>query len=121
MRNHTACRATALVSSAATFGVLFIAGSWRSDNAFLIPDLLLCGLLVLAAFLPDTRAMPALLFTFGIAAGVFMVATAQRIVDAEPFVPAFVGVVLALFGASLAFSAVSERHATAPSDDVEVA
>ncbi|MGW4842988.1 hypothetical protein [Nocardia brasiliensis] len=121
MRNHTASRATAFLSSATTFGVLFVADSWRSDNPFLIPDLLLCGLLVFAASLPGTRAMPALLFIFGSATGIFMVATAQRIIDAEPFVPALVGVVLALFGASLAFSAVSEERAAVPSDGAEVA
>ncbi|MCI2420125.1 hypothetical protein MOQ72_22025 [Saccharopolyspora sp. K220] len=84
-------RAVAFVLSLATFGFLFVHGSWRADNLFLIPDLIICALLVVAAVLPVATASPALVFAFGMSAGVFTTATAAYAVRGEVGIATLVG------------------------------
>ena len=63
-------RVVALVLSASTFVFLFLHDNWRTENLFLVPDLLLCAGLALAAVIPGDRAAPYLISAFGYAAGV---------------------------------------------------
>jgi hypothetical protein len=68
-------RITAVLVGVGTFAFLFISNSWSPDNLFLVPDLIITAALVIAALLPKRLARPALLFAFGLAAGVLMTAT----------------------------------------------
>ncbi|QFG22309.1 hypothetical protein [Actinomadura sp. WMMB 499] len=64
-------RAFAVLISVTTFVFLFVHDSWRGDNLFLVPDLILCALLLIAAALPGRYAAPALGFALAMSAGVF--------------------------------------------------
>ncbi|MDR7384863.1 hypothetical protein [Promicromonospora iranensis] len=55
----------------------------RADNPFFVPDLLLTVLLVVAASLPARWAVPALVFAFGLAAGVWTVSLSHYAVRGE--------------------------------------
>ena len=68
----TIARVGAVLLSLGTFAFLFVGAGWQSDNAFLVPDLVLCAGLVAAAFLRGPIAVPALILTLGLAAGVLM-------------------------------------------------
>lgn len=83
MNPLTPARAVAAVISLATFVYLFVHDSWRLDNLFLVPDLLLCAALLAAALLPAARARGALLFAFGMGAGVLSAAAAAYLVRGE--------------------------------------
>ncbi|MGP4019927.1 hypothetical protein [Saccharopolyspora sp. 5N708] len=85
-------RAVAVVLGLTTFGFLFVHGSWRADNLFLVPDLIICALLVVAAVLPVAAAGPALVFAFGMSAGVFTTATAAYAVRGEVGIATLIGV-----------------------------
>jgi hypothetical protein len=83
-------RAAAVALSVGTFAFLFLNGSWQAGNVFLVPDLVLCALLVIAAVLPARVAVPALTFSFALAAGVLMTAvTADAIAGRLNFAGAF--------------------------------
>jgi hypothetical protein len=81
MRIVTIGRVAALTLSAATFAFLFIHDSWRPDNLFLVPDLILCATLPAAALTPSRWATRALLFAFGLTAGVLMTSVSSYAVD----------------------------------------
>jgi hypothetical protein len=66
----TAARIVAVGLSLTTFVFLFLHDSFRSDNLFLVPDLVLCTALVVAAALPGRFAVPALIAAFGMTCGV---------------------------------------------------
>jgi hypothetical protein len=67
-------RAVAVAVGVPTFLVLLLGGGVRPDNLFLVPDLLLCGGLVLGAVLPARGAVPLLRAAFGFATGVITAA-----------------------------------------------
>lgn len=93
MNPLTTARVVAAVISLATFGYLFVNDSWRVDNLFLVPDLLLCAVLLAAALLPAARARGALLFGLGMGAGVLSAAAAAYLVRGELGAASLVGAV----------------------------
>ncbi|GAA1868288.1 hypothetical protein [Myceligenerans crystallogenes] len=101
MRTVTAGRVGALVLGVTTFAFLFVHDSWRPENLFLVPDLVLCALLLGAALAPARWAGRALLFAFGIAAGVFLTSVASYAVDGRFGAASALGVVGAVAFAAL--------------------
>jgi hypothetical protein len=77
----------AVLVSLGTFAFLFVSDGWRSDNAFLVPDLILCAGLVIAALLRGPVAAPALILTLGLAAGVLTTSVSSAAVDGELSAP----------------------------------
>jgi uncharacterized membrane protein len=94
-------RVAAGALSAGTFLFLFINDSWRAENLFLVPDLLLCAVLAVAALLPDGRAVPALVFAFGMAAGVLAASVASYAVDGRLGAASLFGAVVAVVMAAV--------------------
>ncbi|GAB4083544.1 hypothetical protein GCM10028784_01740 [Myceligenerans cantabricum] len=113
MRSITAGRVAALTLSGGTFAFLFINDSWHPDNLFLVPDLVLCAVLAAAALLPSRRARPALLFAFGLTAGVLMTSVSSSAVDGRISAASLLGAVGAVTFAALL--ARARPAATAPS------
>ncbi|GAA0281096.1 hypothetical protein [Cryptosporangium japonicum] len=105
-------RVTAFGLSASTFVFLFLHDSWRTNNLFLVPDLLLCVGLALAAAMPGDRAAPYLITAFAYAAGVLATSVSSYAVDGRLGLPSLVGALgsLALAGALL----VARRPAGQP-------
>ncbi|WP_117209593.1 hypothetical protein [Allorhizocola rhizosphaerae] len=89
-------RIIGIAVSAGTFVFLFIGGSWRPDNPFLVPDLILCGLLVAAALVPARIAATALIFAFGLTAGVLMSAAASYLVTGRLGAASLLGAITAI-------------------------
>lgn len=83
----TVARVGAILVSLGTFAFLFVGDGWQSDNAFLVPDLILCAGLVAAVFLRGPVAVPALILTLGLAAGVLMTSVSSSAVDGELSIP----------------------------------
>ncbi|HEY0691102.1 MAG TPA: hypothetical protein VGD71_18940 [Kribbella sp.] len=81
MNTVAASRVAAVALSAGTFLFLFLNSSWRRDNLFLVPDLILCVLLLVAASLPARHAVPVMIFSFGLTAGVLMTSVSSFAVD----------------------------------------
>jgi len=75
---------------------IFVSDSWSSDNLFLVPDLILCALLLVAAFLPTAWAVPVLIFGFSMSAGVLGTAVSSYAVEGRFGVGALVGTVVAV-------------------------
>ncbi|GAA1981168.1 hypothetical protein GCM10009718_17730 [Isoptericola halotolerans] len=96
MKELAPTRAVALALSAATFAFLFIHDTFRLDNLFLVPDLLLCLVLVIGALLPRRSARPVLLAGFAAAAAVFSVSVASYAVRGDLGLASLLGVVLSL-------------------------
>lgn len=97
----TVGRVVALVLSVSTFAFLFVNDSWRSDNLFLVPDLILCAALVVAAATPARWAGHALLFAFGLTAGVFMTSVTSYAIDGRLGIASLLGAVIAVGFAAL--------------------
>ncbi|MGW5878239.1 hypothetical protein ACWFMI_17000 [Nocardiopsis terrae] len=76
---RTAAAAIGLV----TFVYLFHHDSWRAENLFLAPDLVLCAALAAAALLPARWARAGLLFAFGLGAGVLTTSVSSYAVRGE--------------------------------------
>jgi hypothetical protein len=76
-------RVVAVGISVSTFVFLFLHDSWRSDNLFLVPDLVLTAALLVAALLPDRIAVRAMTITLGFSAGVFATSVASYAVRDE--------------------------------------
>ncbi|WP_017588829.1 hypothetical protein [Nocardiopsis ganjiahuensis] len=76
-------RVVAAVIGVATFVYLFLHDSWHAENLFLVPDLVLCAALVAAALMPVRYARAALLFAFGLSAGVLMTSVSSYAVRGE--------------------------------------
>lgn len=74
-------RAAALGTSVGTFLFLFVGDNWDTENIFLVPDLIVCVVLVTAAMLPSKIASAIMLLGFGIGVGVFSTATADYLVQ----------------------------------------
>ena len=83
MKILSLARVVAAVISVATFGYLFLHDSWRADNLFLVPDLVLCAVLLAAAVLPVRFARAALLFGFGMGAGILATSVSSYAVRGE--------------------------------------
>jgi hypothetical protein len=94
-------RVAAVALSVSTFVFLFLHDSWRSDNQFLVPDLILCAALLVAAGLPATWAVATLPTVFGFAGGVFAVSVASYAVRDEVGLPSLLGAVGAVVMALL--------------------
>ncbi|WP_250002307.1 hypothetical protein [Actinoplanes sp. M2I2] len=94
-------RLAAAILSLTTFVFLFLHDSWRADNLFLVPDLLLIVALAVAAGLPDPAAKVALPVAFAYAAGVLATSAASYAVESEFGLPSTLGALLALTLAAL--------------------
>lgn len=76
-------RAVAAILAAVMLVFLTVTGAIRTDNPFMVPDLLLSVLLLVTACLPARWAAPALLFAFGLAAGVWATSLSHYAVRGE--------------------------------------
>lgn len=95
MNTLTIGRIAAVALGGGTFVFLFLHDSWRADNLFLVPDLLLCAALLAAAALPARLAPPGLLAAFGFAAGVLATSVASYAVDGRLGLASLIGAVSA--------------------------
>lgn len=96
MKSLTIIRSVAIALGVITFAFFFIHDNFRLDNIFFIPDMLLCIALVVAALLPKNFAVPALMATFGAAAGIFSVSVASYAVRGEFGLASFIGILISL-------------------------
>jgi hypothetical protein len=94
-------RLVAALLSLSTFVFLFLHDSWRSDNLFLVPDLILIAALAIAAALPDRLARTALPVAFAYTGGVLVTSVASYAVRSEFGLPSAVGALIALTLATL--------------------
>jgi hypothetical protein len=101
-------RIAAVLLSVGTFVFLFPAGSWRTDNIFLIPDLALCAALLIAAALPARLAVPGILAAASFAAGVLVTAVVSSTVDGRIGVGSLIGA-----AGSLVIAVLLLRHMAA--------
>lgn len=92
----TVGRVAAVALSLGTFGFLFVSDAWHADNLFLVPDLILCVLLVAAAAVRGRMAVPALILALGLASGVLITSVASYAVDGRLGVASLAGAVGAL-------------------------
>lgn len=99
----TAGRVTALALSAGTFAFLFINDSWRADNLFLVPDLVLSAALLAAALVPERWAARALPVAFGFSAGVLITSVMSYVVEGRFGFASLLGAVVAVVFAALPF------------------
>jgi ABC-type dipeptide/oligopeptide/nickel transport system permease component len=76
-------RLVAAILAAVMTVYFLVTDAVRADNPFLVPDLLLSVLLVVTASLPARWAAPALVFAFGLAAGVWTVSLSHYAVRGE--------------------------------------
>lgn len=88
-------RLAAAVIAVVTIAFLFIHDSLRSDNIFLVPDLVVCALLLAAAGWRGRRAVAALAVSLAMASGVFLTSVSSYLVDGELGVPSLIGAVAA--------------------------
>jgi hypothetical protein len=86
----------AVVLSLGTFGFLFVSDAWRADNPFLVPDLVLCAVLLGAASLRGRVAAPALILALGLAAGVLITSVSAYAVDGRLGVASLLGALTAV-------------------------
>lgn len=105
-------RLVAAVLSLTTLVFLFVHDSWRSDNLFLVPDLILIVTLAVAAALPGRLARTALPIAFAYSGGVLVTSVASYAVRGEFGLPSTVGALTALTLATL-LTARPQRPATA--------
>lgn len=96
MNGFTWVRVVAVALGLITFVFFFIHDTFRLDNIFLIPDVLLCLALVIGGISPQRVAAPVLLASFGGAAGIFGVSVASYAVRGELGAASIIGVVISL-------------------------
>ncbi|WP_165942472.1 hypothetical protein [Micromonospora sp. KC721] len=101
MMTLTIGRIAAVLLSLGTFGFLFPTDSWRADNLFLVPDLILCAALLVAAALPGRIAVPALLAAYCFSGGVLVTAVASYTVDGRIGIGSLLGAAGSLVMAAL--------------------
>lgn len=87
--------------SMSTFIFLFLHDSWRAENLFLVPDLILCAALAAGALLPNQWASRWLPIAFGYTAGVLTCSVASYAVRGEVGLPSLLGAFLAAALAAL--------------------
>ncbi|MEU4559298.1 hypothetical protein AB0F72_13005 [Actinoplanes sp. NPDC023936] len=88
-------RLAAATLSVTTFVFLFLHSSWRADNPFLVPDLILCAVLALGASLPARAAAATLAIGFAYAAGVLTVSVFSYAVTGDLGAPSLIGALVA--------------------------
>lgn len=98
-----AARVMAAVVGVGLFVFLFLHDSWRSDNLFLVPDLLLSALLVAAAVVPARHARLALMFAFGMGTGVIATSVSSYAVRGELGLASLVGALACVVTALVLF------------------
>jgi hypothetical protein len=76
-------RIAAFVVSAIMLHYFLTRDVFRADNPFLVPDLTFSILIFLSALLPQRIAIPALMFSFSLAAGVISVSFFTSIVRGQ--------------------------------------
>lgn len=101
MRSLNWGRLAAAMLSLTTFVFLFLHDSWRSDNLFLIPDLILIASLTIAAVIPDRYARVGLPVAFAYSAGVLATSASSYAVESELGLPSIAGAMAALVFAML--------------------
>lgn len=89
-------RLAAAILSLTTFVFLFLHDSWRADNLFLMPDLILIAALAIAAGLPDRFARVALPVAFAYTGGVLATSVASYAIENKFGLPSMLGAVAAL-------------------------
>ncbi|WP_326552636.1 hypothetical protein [Micromonospora sp. NBC_01813] len=94
-------RITAVLIGLGTFVFLFVGDSWRADNPFLVPDLVLSAALLGAAALPGRIAAAPLLAAHCLAAGVLSVSVATYAVDGRIGIASLLGLLGAVVTATL--------------------
>jgi hypothetical protein len=94
-------RIAAVLLSLGTFAFLFLTNSWRTDNLFLVPDLILCAALLVAAALPSRIAARALLAAYCFSGGVLVTAVASYAVDGGIGIGSLIGATGSLIMAAL--------------------
>ncbi|MGP1274494.1 MAG: hypothetical protein ACQRW7_03635 [Caulobacterales bacterium] len=104
-------RLAAIAISVGTFAFLFINNSWRADNLFLVPDLILCALLLVAAILPARHAPAALVFAFGYTAGVLSCSVADYAVRGELGMASLIGALVSGLMACLLLRQLTTKSA----------
>ena len=108
-------RIAAVLLSLGTFAFLFPTDSWRADNLFLVPDLILCAALLVAAALPGRIAVPALLAADGFSAGVLLTAVASYAVYGRIGIGSLIGSASALIMAVVFLRALPTSRRDPPS------
>jgi hypothetical protein len=111
MRLLTMGRVTAAVLSLTTFAFLFVHDSWRRDNLFLVPDLILCTVLLIGALLPDRAATVALPVGLAYTTGVLTASAFSYVVRGEFGLPSLLGALVSAVMATLLAGRVSDRRA----------
>ncbi|MEV4277222.1 hypothetical protein [Actinoplanes xinjiangensis] len=86
-------RVTAAVLSLTTFVFLFLHDSWRADNLFLVPDLILCAVLLAGALLPARSALVVLPVGLAYTTGVLTASAFSYVARGEVGVPSMVGAI----------------------------
>ena len=107
-------RVAAAVLSLSTFVFLFLNDSWRRDNLFLAPDLILCALLLVGAFLPERGATTVLPVGLAFTAGVLATSAFSYLVRGEVGVPSTFGAVISAVLAVLLVRRPAGAHRPAP-------
>jgi hypothetical protein len=89
-------RIVAVTISVVTFAFFFIHDTFRLDNVFFVPDVLLCLVLIIGAVIPQRQAVPLLLASFGAAGGIFSVSVASYAVRGEFGAASLVGALISI-------------------------
>ncbi|MBA3712396.1 MAG: hypothetical protein H0W76_08080 [Pyrinomonadaceae bacterium] len=98
MNYLTVARYGAVIWSLGTLLFIFLRNAFRSDNIFLVPDLILAALLIVAALSPKRIAPPLLLAGFSLSAGVFMTSVASSMVAGQLNIPSLVATLGSVIG-----------------------
>jgi hypothetical protein len=105
-------RVVAAGVSLSTFVFLFLHDSWRADNIFLVPDLILIVALLVSAVLPARFAVRAMVISLSLAAGVFATSVASYAVRDEFGAASLLGAVGTLVMAGLLTRPTAVRRTT---------
>lgn len=105
-------RVAAVALAVITFIFFFIHDTFRLDNIFFIPDVLLCVALVIGGISPRRLAVPVLMASFGAAVGIFSVSVASYAVRGEFGAASFLGVLVSMVMVVVVsrFTAVVEKR-----------
>ena len=110
MKTITFARYIAIFMSVVTLFFLFLHRSFRTDNIFLVPDIILCCLLIISAVLPKKIAPVAMLFSFGLASGVFITSVSQYIVQGELGIPSIIAAVGSLAASGILIHTIVKKN-----------
>lgn len=105
-------RVVAVALAVVTFVFFFINDTFRLDNIFFIPDVLLCLALIIGGICPRKLAFPVLIASFGAATGIFSVSVAWYAVRSEFGAASFLGVLISIVMVVVVarFAAVEEKR-----------